>query len=485
MRKSTAKTIAMLLGGGLTLAASNANAQIFSPCLVFGSPLPPPCLILDPSAIAQDATKLASMVSKLQNLTQIGENLATMGKIYGQTAASGNGVASWNPINPSQEVSYAAAATTLQQVFPTSSGLTQAQTDAYIANLVIAKRAAAGDGWATAMAMKFIVEGMVTDGQTVANTIGNCDLSLRDDWQMNTLAKQLYLRANTGLREIRAAALLAKSINAAAMAPATNLPASQYTDAPLAAAPASTQWNGILSQIQQATTQLQALQNAQSAGTAFTQASSLLAQEQASLAGLQQAVSTTTSAVQNIAAQIARQNGVTPDQVMTIIQQDMATDTSTWSDPNKAAFEQAAAQNAIDDIEGLTGNHPGGDLLQAIVNMDEAEKQISFMSPLLTANANNTQNLATAQNEFSTAVGVDVTDQAAVNSQISALQSQIQGLMSQLSGAPPSVQLQAQNIYGQIQSAAAGTASATTPTTTPSTNANVPPLSSIRINNHQ
>jgi hypothetical protein len=65
----------LLAVGGATIIAScalpgSANAQLFSPCLLLGSPMPPPCIVFDYKRLADLATRNAQEINKVKGTVQ-------------------------------------------------------------------------------------------------------------------------------------------------------------------------------------------------------------------------------------------------------------------------------------------------------------------------------------------------------------------------------------------------------------------------------
>ncbi|MFZ3481920.1 hypothetical protein [Sphingomonas sp. 3-13AW] len=253
-------TTAGPLGASL-LMPQQANAQIVSPCMLIGSPMPPPCITFDYKRLADIATKRAQEAQKAQAKIQEIKGWTNMQNIMGKLNEAVN--------QPSlvdkqvfQDLPHSFAGVTASTSFAEAkSGSTKffAEGDASgdaVTEVTIARetaaRGAAVDGIALAWRKGQALDATVADAKRIKSAACKSN-DLRTDWAVNSEAKRALAQARATQNYLWQAYLQVYSTSQL-----TNMPVNQGTAAmPASVATGPTQApidNGDLARLQRIAT---------------------------------------------------------------------------------------------------------------------------------------------------------------------------------------------------------------------------------------
>lgn len=457
----------------LASAGAATPAVAVTPCLAIGSTMPPPCLVVDSKKILEHIATIKNAKERLENLTRISENLADINKIMGAKAQSdGKPVKAWVPLAPGEEISFAKAANEMAAVMPQTSELTATENDTQRAAMIIAERAASGDGWSLSYGMKERLVGMKNDGEILAKAMGQCSTTLRRDWQINTHAKLLYLRGLVALRELRQAEALQDAIGTVNYEPTKQMETHDRSE-PAGYEPQYGRDDAqILAQIALYTVKLLSLRNGQEAANIFSGTIKQIDNTRIEYEGLEQIARETDRALAAQAAETASRTGRDPKTLLDIVNRVMAQyDRTTWDTPDKEAISRRAAELAVAELERTLRTDVSDNWLKLLMARAEAYKQAAFFKEYAVSSQEYKQATIQAQKAYSAGLETDIGDAKAMADKIALLEAEIAKLQASLADASPEVRKRAQEIMEQLMIASGAAAPSTTlaaaPTATP------------------
>lgn len=459
MRKIALIAILLASAGAATPAAA------VSPCLKIGSPMPPPCLVVDTKKILEHINTIKNAKERLENLTRISENLADINKIMGAKAQSdGKPVKAWVPLAPGEEISFAKAANEMAAVMPQTSELTASENDTQRAAMIIAERAASGDGWSISYAMKERLVGMNNDGTLLAKAMTQCSTTLRRDWQINTHAKLLYLRSLVALRELRQAEALQDAIGTVNYEPTKQMETHGRAEPGNYEPQYGRDDALILAQIAMFTVKLLALRNGQEAANIFTGTIREIDNTRIEYEGLEQIARETDRALAAQAAQTASRTGRDPKTLLEIVNRVMAQyDRTTWDTPEKEVIARRAADMAVNQLEKYLRTDVSDNWVKLLMARAEAYKQAAFFKEYAASSEQYKQATIEAQKAYSAGLETDISDAKAMAAKIAQLEAEIAALKASLATASPEVQKRAQDIMQQLMIASGSVSPNTAP----------------------
>lgn len=465
-RRRLARRAAVSLAAGALFWGSPALA--FTPCLVIGSPMPPPCIVIDGTKIAEHVNTIRNVSQQIQEMSKVAENLADLKKIMqaGETneAASISNVKAWVPIAPGVEVSFAIAANEMSKLLPDSNDLTQDETDAHRAAMIIGERAASGDGWSIAQSIKARLDGMRADGELLTKAVAQCSTSLRRDWQLNTHARMLQLRSLVALREARQNRTVYKAVVSIAESPIEEVKTYERGDSDPYTPEARPDFGKTITQIAIRTAQLLALKNGSDAAALFAIALEQLTATRSEYEGLQQIARVTEQNLINLVEYEARRVGRDKNTILSILNQAMSQyDQTTWDDPGKNDAAKAAAVAATKAAERQIGKDLSDDIVSALVTRAEAFKQAAFFGEFAKDSNEYTAATSNAQAAYSEGLGVNIADRTALQNKIDVLTQEIEALKAELSSAPADVRQRAEAVTNDLKVASGAVSPDTVP----------------------
>lgn len=449
--RTIALSAALLAGTAVT-----SPALAVTPCLAIGSPMAPPCIVIDTSRIAESINKIKQMRDKIAELSQIAENFADINKIMGAKAeAIGKPIKAWIPIAPGKEISFAQAANEMAAIMPESDSMTADQNDAQRAAMIIAERASSGDGWSVSGAMKERLVGMRNDGDIVAKAAGQCSTTLRRDWQINTHAKLLYLRSLMALRELRQAKALHNAVGTINYEPTEKVDSHDREDAPEYQPQRTHDFVDTLTEIALLTAQLLSVQNGNEAAKAFDATISEINQTKNEYAALEQIAAQANTRVNDLANATAAEKGVTAQELLNAVNAIMTKlDQSTWDTPDKDVITLKAATTAREMLNGMVDGDVSETWIQALIARAEANKQAAFFKEYAGSADQYLKSTIAAQAAYSSGIGTDIQDAQAMQARIAELEKQVADLKASLAGASPEIKQKADALIQQLNVAA-------------------------------
>lgn len=439
---------ARILAGAAVLAAacalpSAAQAQI-GPCPTLQ---PPPCIVIDPSKIAQSTAEIANKTKQITELAQKAKEMASIQGMLGKLKAPGmGGYNALAPLAPTNPTTITAASGEIDRAMPVMSGSPEQQKAISARNRVLV-RAAAGDGYALSQAMKQRLLQLQTDVVQLQREAG-AGVDLRTDWQINGRARNLMMRALMSLRELKSAQVNLEAVQQLSkMEGANNLPSFQRAEAAATAPKAVPTWGATLGDIASLTNKLQALETARQLSVSHKESLAGFAATQAEYQQMLQAARNSQAQVQQIANRDSSRK-VSAASLIARADQIMAQrDRTTWDNPDKAKIAKSAADYAEDQLDKMVSGDVSNSWSDYLRNRAEAYKQEAFFRSInddaIAAQKSSIAYMA----EFEASVGFPVNDVSALERQIAETNAQLKNLGGSLDGAPDPVKAQRDAIY--------------------------------------
>lgn len=441
---------ARILAGAAVLAAacalpSAAQAQI-GPCPTL---MPPPCIVIDPSKIAQSASEIANKTKQIAELKKQADSLTSIQGVLGKLKSPGmggyNAMAPLAPLNPT---TIAAASTDIDRNMPPVGGSPDQQR-AIIERNRIMVRSAAGDGYALSLAMKQRLSQLNADAQQLKLDAAAKGTDIRTDWQINSRARNLMMRALMNLREIQAARINLEGVSQLGKAEVVG--AVRPYQRPEVAAPVATNtttWGKQLGDIANLTNKLQSLQTAKQLSSSYKDSIAGFQQTQAEYQSMLQAANQSQARLQNLANSDAYRKRVSAATLMNRANQIMAArDQTTWDNPDKAKIAKSAADYAEDQLDKLVSGDVSNSWSDYLRDRAEAYKQEAFFRPINEDAKALEADARRSVAEFEQSVGFGISDEAALDRQITEVNAQLKTLGSSLDGAPQDVRAQRDAIF--------------------------------------
>lgn len=443
-----------LLGAAIAVPGV-ANAQI-SPCMVLGSPLPPPCITMDVQKIIEQAQEIKNKTDQLQSLvSQAKEYTSIQGALGAVKARVRTTEAPLLPIAPIAPTTAVAAAKELNDAIPKSNGSPNGDAQ-YRGVVQIINRGAAGDGWAISEVSKVRIDKLNLRANVLQMAAqcaarkpalaGDKD-NMRSDWQVNTNAKSLVMQAMVNLREVQAARVNLKStrlLGVTGVAGASSFP---RTEAAALPPPVQSQWSEKLGTIANLSNKLSALMTAKSLFASFQEAVSGHRQTQAEYQQTVVARDQADSALSSLAYAEQRRKGVSAQALIQTVNAYMSQDRTTWDDPSKWDVAKRLADAAENRLDGMVKGDVSDSWSDYLRNRAEAYKQEAFFRPIAEdAKALERDTIASIR-DYENSLGVSIEDSAKLDAEIARTQQALAETGRSMAGAPPEVLRQRDAIY--------------------------------------
>ncbi len=409
---------------------------------------PPPCIIIDATKIAQQVSEIKTKTQEVQKLVQQAQELTNIQGIMGRLKAPGLGsYGAISPVAPLPETTISAASEAFTATFP-KGAMTQSTITGASAEGKTRLRSAAGDGFAIAQVIKARLAEISKNASDLQSLSGNVSKDLRADWQVNTQAKSLLLRAFAALKEVEAARaqLMGVSIFVNPMvANAPNIAHGAAATLPNAIAPGYAEKLGEISNL---SNQLAALVTAKQLAASYADAIQGHRETQAEYQQILQAAKQAQTAVEQKAAQEARRKGKSAASLLATADKIMAQrDRTTWDDPNKANSAKSAADYAENQLDKMVSGDVGDSWSDYLRTRAEAYKQEAFFRSInADAKAFEADAIA-AMNQHSELVGVQISNAAELDRAIASVQAKLADVGKSLENAPAEVKSQRDAIY--------------------------------------
>lgn len=436
----------------LTAAAlpSAASAQA---CWAVGSAQPvPPCIVWDNSQILETVNEIREKAMEIQAKKAELQQYATVEGVMGAVGARKiPSFPSLPAIAPLQAKSFVQAGTEARAKVASTSLDTEGKNE-HRRQLALDLRAAAGDGYAIALATKTRFDAMEKDAASIGTLASKCSVDQRSDWSFNTMARSLMLRAMAARREIDAAQVQLMSARVMAspkMATAVNAPMiPQGPAAPETAPVVGPQWSEGLGKVAELTNYLASLITARDILANFKDSISSHRETQQDYQTVLRAANQAQANMESFAYNEGRNKGVSGAALLARADQIMASmDHTTWDDMSKTKVAGDAGAYAEKQLDGMVKGDVSNKWSDNLANRAEAFKQEAFYREF---NAEATAQIAESQAAIVTMgkeLGFDPNDPAGLETMIKSTQGGLATLGKQLDAAPVEIQAKRDEIY--------------------------------------
>lgn len=468
--------------------------------------LPPPCIILDSTKIAGMVSEIKQKKDELENTIQQVEQMTTLNGIMGMANGANQSandpiIAIVPPVSTGENMTFSEAANQLNaslRAHPTSlEGQAAAAGDDQLR-----MRAAAGEGYATALAIKArqsefdtsyrdlftrAAAQASTPAQTpkpgklpsqseqlrVCRSMGsgpfqgwrqniiagdaNKAENLEQDFEMNGAAKLLLLNAYMLKREADAARLQLLAMTSINSKIGNGGGQVRYSEAEPAAAKEAPRHNIDLGELMNEVSKLLALKHAVETAKTLVLGIDGTRQTQAEYKAMVNAKNQAQAAVQNVANSDASRKRVSAASLMAKADQIMqARDRTTWDDPSKRSVTEAAASYAEDQLDKMVNGDVSDNWSNLLIQRAEAFKQEAFFRGINGDAATAEQAGLKALEEFNGSVGINASDTNALQAAIQQAQSRVNELSGKLDKAPADIISIRDRVIGSANSIAPG-----------------------------
>lgn len=447
---------------------------------------PPPCIVMDPGRIAGIVAEIKEKKGQLENAVAQVEQMTTLngalGMIDGATQAANDPVtAIVPPVSTGEQMTFSEAANQLNAALREHPSSVEGQAAA-ARDDKLRMRAAAGEGYATALAVKArqsefdaayqdLFKRAASNSTTPTPTPGqlpsqseqlrvcrsmgpkpfqdwrtniisggakNSD-NLEQDWELNSSAKMLLLNAYMLKREVNTARmqlLAMTSINSKLGSGG----AVKYSEVKPAEPISGPRHNIDLGELLDAVTKLIALKGAIDTGKTLILGIDGVKQTQAEYQQMVQAKNQTQSAVQNLANSDGSRKRVNAASLLAKADSIMQSrDRTTWDDPSKRSVTEAAAKYAEDQLDGMVSGDVSDKWSDLLIQRAEAFKQEAFFRSINADAITSEQAARKALENYNSTIGVNASDPAALQAAIQQAQARVNELSGKLSAAPADI----------------------------------------------
>lgn len=477
---------ARILAGVATFAVAcalptAASAQL-GPCPTIQ---PAPCIIVDPTRAAQTIKELKDKKDQLTNVIQEVKELTSLNGILGQVGASGNDpiLGFVKPVLTGEKVTVSQAANALDSALRSSQRTQAGRQEASAADKV-RLRAAAGDGYATALALKARLaefdaayqdlfsrvqaRNEATAGSTpvsqadqakmcravgvdkfktwqagsASGTSGKAAENVEEDWKLNTAARVLVMNTFILRREADIALVQLRSMSSVTSFSGTSSAGrfERSEAGPAAPGAGAPQHNIELGKLMNTVGQLLALKSAADTVKSLLTGISGAQDTQKEYDALKAVRDKFDTDLRSLAEREARGKGVSPDQLIAVANQVMGRlDRTTWDDPSKLDSARKAANAAKAALDRLVPGDVSSGWDNLLQQRAEAYKQEGFFrsyaADAKVYEASGRQALA----DYNSSIGMDATNAAALQAKIAELEAQLATISAGLNSAPEDV----------------------------------------------
>ena len=429
---------------------SAASAQA---CAFLGSPQPfQPCIVMDNSKIVQIAKEIQEKTQELKlrqaEITQYMNIESAMGAIGKRGIPS---LPSVPAIAPLAAKTFGQAGAEARAKI-SSGGLDTAGRNEMRKNTALDLRAAAGDGYAIALATKSRFAEMEQDAQSIATLTQKCSVDARSDWSFNTQARSLLLRALAARREIDAAQvqlMSARVMASPAVSAAGSLPsipqAAPAVDAPPPPAP---QWSDSIGKVANLTSYLASLITARDLLNGFKDSIKNHQDTQRDY----QDVLANAQRLQNDMVRFAQnegyKKGVDGSRLLAEADRIMgAVDHTTWDDPSRKSVANQAAKTAKRRLDDMVRGDVSDSWVSNLANRAEAFKQEAFYREFNTQAKSLEAESRAAIASLGGELQINMNDPKALEAAIAATQNSLGVVGREIDAAPPEIQAKRDAIY--------------------------------------
>ena len=454
MKRSRLLISAAAIAAGCAFSGS-AQAQI-SPCMVIGSPLPPPCIIVDLGKITEVATEIKNKKAQLDKITQQGKEYTDIQGMIGDIKLKAMPTFKIDEsIAPLEQTTVGAARTEFSSALPKGE-ITGGERAGVNSENNALLRAAAGDGWAIAVASQFKLSSMEYDAsviaarikcrETVKGTAAEDEYgNMRQDWQINTQARSLMLRAIAAQKEINAAKLNLDSVQAVTnRTMQTNVQDFEYKEAAAPVAAPKNTWAVNIGDIANLANKLQTLMTAKELAKSFGDSLKGARDTQAEYEETRVEAARAQAVVQNIANSDARKKNKSAASLLARADQIMSQmDRTSWDDPSKGKITETAAKRAESELDKMVKGDVNDNWDVYLQRRADAFKKEAFFRPISADAKTDEASTIAAIRDQETASGFQITDLNGIDKEIQKVQAELAAKQQALANAPADIQKKA------------------------------------------
>jgi hypothetical protein len=481
---------ARILAGVATFAVACALPSVaFAQIGACPTLLPPPCIVNDPGRIAGIVAEIKEKKAQLENAVEQVQQATTLngalGMIDSATQAANDPItAIVPPVSTGEQMTFSEAANQLSASLQQHPSTVEGQA-AGARDDKLRMRAAAGEGYATALAVKArqtefdsAYQDLFKRASANATTPGTAPTpgklpseseqlrvcrsmgpkpfqdwrtnivsggankadNLEQDWELNSSAKMLLLNAYMLKREVGAARmqlLAMSSINSKIGGGGGD---TKYSEAAPAEPITGPRHNIDLGELLDAVKKLMALKGAIDTGKTLLGGIDGVRQTQAEYQQMVQAKNQSQAAVQNLANSDGSKKRVSAASLLAKADSIMqARDRTTWDDPSKRSVTEAAASYAESQLDGMVSGDVSDNWSNLLIQRAEAFKQEAFFRSVNADAIALEQDTRKALADYSATIGVNAGDAAALDAAIRAAEARVNELSGKLSTAPADV----------------------------------------------
>ena len=452
----------------LAVACFTPTAASAQACLIFGSPLPPPCIVIDASKVAQQAAEIKAKADEIREMANKAKEMTSIQGALGAVTDKPVGmIDSIEPIAPIGPTTANEAIYTFKATIPQSNS-TQSGRGAFNTELEEAVRGAGGDGWSIAQVAKGRLTNLANEARKIqafascnarrkAAPDGDDNANLRTDWQIRNRAETLMLQSMALMQEVEAARLNANSVSVLGEEGPSKAPDMQRSNAPDIPKSNNPQWGPKLATVANLATKLAALYAAKKVIDGFLGAKANHRETQREYEQVLEKARNADRELQNLAVREARKKGKSAAFLMNKVNQVMSQDRTAWDDPAKGPITERLAKSAKGQLDNMVKGDVSKDWVNTIIDRSDAYKEEAFFRPISEDSKKLDKELDQWISEYEKSIGVKASDSAALQAAIAETESQLATVGTELKSAPADIIRQRDQIYNSTVQMAAPT----------------------------
>lgn len=439
-------------------APTTASAQIIGPCAIFGSPLPPPCIVFDSSKVVQQAMDIKAKADELREMANKAKEMTSIqGALGAVTDKPVTMITSIEPIAPIESVSANDAISSFKASIPVSNG-TQSGRATFVGELEKADRGAAGDGWSIAQVAKGRLTNLAEEARKIqafaacnarrkAAAGGDDNANLRTDWQIRNRAQSLVFQSMALMQEVEAARLNGKAVSMLAMDGPSSAPDMQRSQAPSVPQNTNKKWGQTLATVADYATKLAALYAAKEIMEGFLSAREGQKETQREYQQVLAKAQKAERDLQNLAAREARRKGKSASSLVAVVNQVMAQDRTAWDDPAKGRVTEALAKSAKNRLDKMVKGDAYDSWVKTIIARSDAYKEEAFFRPISKDSKALEDELTKWIASYEGDLGVKASNPAELQKAIAKLEAELAEVGNSMAEAPDDIKRQRDLIY--------------------------------------
>lgn len=435
-----------------------ASAQIVGPCAVFGSPLPPPCIVFDSSKVVQQAMDIKAKADELRELANKAKEMTSIqGAIGAITDKPVSMVASIEPIAPIESITSNDAISAFKSAIP-AGDTSQSGRTSFTGALEEADRGASGDGWSIAQVAKGRLTNLAEEARKIqafascnarrkAAAGGDDNANLRTDWQIRNRAETLLFQSMALMQEVEAARLNGKAVSMLAMDGPNSAPDMQRTEAPSVPQNTNGKWGQKLATVADYANKLAALYAAKKIMDGFLSAREGQKETQREYEQILEKARNADRELQQLAAREARRKGKSASSLIAAVNQVMSRDRTSWDDPAKGRITESLAKSAKNRLDKMVKGDAYDSWVDAIIKRSDAYKEEAFFRPISKDSKALEDELTKWIASYEGDLGVKASNPSELQSAIAKLEADLAEAGNSMAEAPDDIKRQRDLIY--------------------------------------